>query len=177
VTTHVFGEDGVAQAVEVGMDCIEHATGLAGELVAVMAERRIAIVPTLINIANFPTIAAQADRFPRYAQHMLQLHQGVAKMVGTAHEAGVPIYAGTDAGGALEHGRIADEIRALIGAGMPAVDAIGAASWRAREWLGFPAPLAEGAPADLVVFEADPREQPDTLAHPSRVILRGAVVV
>ena len=81
VTTHVFGEDGVAQAVEVGMDCVEHATGLSGELVGVMAERQIAIVPTLINIANFPTIAAQADRFPVYAEHMRRLHRGVESMV------------------------------------------------------------------------------------------------
>ncbi len=176
VTTHVFGEDGVAQSVEVGMDCLEHATGLEGELVEVMAERRIAIVPTLINIANFPTIAAQADRFPAYAQHMLRLHSGVESMVASAFEAGIPIYAGTDAGGALAHGRIADEIQALIAAGVPAADAIGAASWRAREWLGFPDPLAEGAPADLVVFGADPREQPAVLAHPARVILRAAVV-
>jgi imidazolonepropionase-like amidohydrolase len=176
VTTHVFGEDGVAQAVEVGMDCIEHATGLRGELVGAMAERGIAIVPTLINIANFPTIAAQADRFPVYAEHMLRLHREVDAMVATAHEAGIPIYAGTDAGGALEHGRIADEIQALIAAGMPATDALGAASWRAREWLGYADPLAEGAPADLLVFDADPLEHPEVLAHPARVILRGAVV-
>jgi imidazolonepropionase-like amidohydrolase len=176
VTTHVFGEDGVAQAVEVGMDCIEHATVLSGELVAEMAERQIAIVPTLINIANFPTIAAQADRFPVYAEHMLRLHRGVAAMVATAHEAGIPIYAGTDAGGALEHGRIADEVQALIAAGMPIEDALAAASWRAREWLGYGDPFAEGAPADLVVFEADPRLEPGVLAHPSRIILRGGVV-
>ncbi len=176
VTTHVFGEDGVAQAAEVGMDCIEHATGLGGELIGVLAEQGTAIVPTLINIANFPTIAAQADRFPDYARHMLRLHSGVDAMVASAYEAGIPIYAGTDAGGALAHGRIADEIQALNAAGMPAVDALGAASWRAREWLGFPDPLAEGAPADLVVFEADPREQPAVLAQPARVILRGVVV-
>ena len=178
VTTHVFGEDGVAQAVEVGMDCIEHATGLSGELMDVMAQRKIAIVPTLINIANFPTIAAQADRFPVYAEHMRRLHRGVAAMVAAAHEAGIPIYAGTDAGGALEHGRIADEIAALIAAGLPASDAIGAASWRAREWLGLGDPLAEAAAdrVDLVVFDADPREQPAVLAHPRHVILRGVLL-
>jgi imidazolonepropionase-like amidohydrolase len=159
------------------MDCIEHATGLAGDLVEVMAGRGTAIVPTLINIANFPTIAAQADRFPVYAQHMLRLHEGVQSMVATAFEAGIPIYAGTDAGGSLAHGRIADEIRALIAAGLPAAEAIGAASWRAREWLGFPSGLPEGAPADLVVFPADPRAEPSVLSHPSRVVLRGAVVL
>ena len=142
-----------------------------------MAERQIAIVPTLINIANFPTIAAQADRFPVYAAaHAAAASRGGGDGRRRPYEAGIPIYAGTDAGGALEHGRIADEIRALAAAGVPIADAIGAASWRAREWLGYGHPLAEGAPADLVVFAADPREQPAVLAHPQRVVLRGAVV-
>ena len=40
---------------------------------------------------------------------------------------------------ASAHGRIADEIAALHAAGLPALDALGAASWAAREWLGRPA--------------------------------------
>ena len=50
---------------------------------------------------------------------------------------GVAIYAGTDAGGALPHGLVAREVVALHVAGMPAAEALAAASWRAREWLGF----------------------------------------
>ena len=53
-----------------------------------------------------------------------------------AWEAGVPVYTGTDAGGSLPHGLIRDEIRALIGAGIPQPDVIAQASWRGREWLG-----------------------------------------
>jgi imidazolonepropionase-like amidohydrolase len=59
---------------------------------------------------------------------------------------------------------------------MPPADALGAASWRAREWLGHPAVLGEGSPADLVVLAEDPRQDLRALEHPARVILRGRVV-
>jgi imidazolonepropionase-like amidohydrolase len=176
VTTHVFGEEALPELLGAGVDCVEHGTGLSDELITTMAERAIALVPTLINIATFPSIAAQAERFPGYASHMLRLHRRAATMVASAHEAGVPIYAGTDAGGALAHGRIADEVQALIAAGIPVADALGAASWRARQWLGFSARLVDGADADLVIYDADPREHPEVLAHPRTVILRGAVI-
>jgi imidazolonepropionase-like amidohydrolase len=96
-------------------------------------------------------------------------------MVASAYEAGVQIYAGTDAGGALAHGRIADEVAALIAAGLPAPAAIGGASWRARDWLGREG-IADGASADLVIYDEDPREVPGVLGHPRRIVLRGTVV-
>jgi imidazolonepropionase-like amidohydrolase len=54
--------------------------------------------------------------------------------------------------------------------------ALGAGSWRARRWLGYPDNLDEGAPADLVVFDADPRADLSALLAPRHVILRGSVV-
>jgi imidazolonepropionase-like amidohydrolase len=70
---------------------------------------------------------------------------------------------------------IADEVRALHEAGLPAEAAVAAASWAAREWLGLPG-IAEGAPADLVVYETDPRTDLDTLQRPQRMVLRGVVI-
>ena len=87
----------------------------------------------------------------------------------------MPIYAGTDAGGVLPHGLIAGEVaRARRPTGFTAEDALGAASWRAREWLGLDATLAEGAPADFVVFDRNPLEDLARAARrPARVVLRG----
>jgi imidazolonepropionase-like amidohydrolase len=48
------------------------------------------------------------------------------------------------------------------------------ASWRGRDWLGLPG-LEEGAPADLIVYGADPRIDLATLQEPRRIVLRGAV--
>jgi len=87
----------------------------------------------------------------------------------------VRVYCGTDAGGSLPHGLVAQEVAELVAAGLPAPDALTAASWGARAWLGSPA-LEEGAPADLVVYPADPREDVAVLAHPTAVVLRGAVL-
>jgi imidazolonepropionase-like amidohydrolase len=174
VTTHVFGEQALPGLLAAGVDCVEHGTGLSDEQLALMAERGTGLVPTLINIATFPSIAEQASRFPTYAAHMLALHDRVDRMVATAYDAGVPIYAGSDAGGSLAHGLIAQEVQALSRAGLSPTDALGAASWRAREWLGHPASLNEGAPADLIVLADDPRKDLRTLEHPLAVVLRGA---
>jgi imidazolonepropionase-like amidohydrolase len=107
---------------------------------------------------------------------MRQLHAGHRERLAAAIEAGVPVYAGTDAGGLVAHGRIVDEIVALHHrAGMSRAAALGAASWRARGWLGMPEQV-HGAPADLVVYDADPRADLEVLRHPSRMVLRGAVV-
>jgi imidazolonepropionase-like amidohydrolase len=96
-------------------------------------------------------------------------------VVRAAYDAGVPVFAGTDAGGGIAHGLLGDEVRALHEAGLPREAALGAASWAARGWLGLPC-IEEGAPADVVVYDADPRPDLDVLARPVRMILRGRVV-
>ncbi len=176
VAAHVFGEDALPGLIAAGIDSIEHGTGLTTELIDSVVERGIAVVPTLINIDNNPGIAAAAAaKFPVYAAHMRALYATSRDRIRSAFEAGVPIYTGTDAGGSLPHGLIRDEIRALVGAGIPQRDVIAQASWRGREWLGLPG-LAEGAPADFVVYDADPRTDLATIHAPRRMVLRGAVV-
>ncbi len=58
---------------------------------------------------------------------------------------------------------------------MTAADALGAASWAAREWLGRPG-LEPGARADLVVYRSDPRADLSVLHEPALVMLRGRPV-
>jgi imidazolonepropionase-like amidohydrolase len=133
-------------------------------------------VPTLINIDNNPSIAAAAEaKFPTYAAHMRALFATSRDRIRSAWEAGIAVYTGTDAGGSLPHGLVRDEIRALVGAGIPQAEVIAQASWRGREWLGLPG-LDEGAPADLVVYETDPRTNLAAIMNPRRMLLRGAVV-
>ena len=172
VTAHVFSEDALPGLINAGIDCIEHGTGLTDDTIELMVEHGTALVPTLINIENFPGIAEAAARFPAYARHMRDLYEKGHSRVGAAREAGVPIFAGTDAGSMVAHGRIADEIDALTKIGMTPTDALGAASWRAREWLGRPG-LEHGAPADLVCYSDDPRQGAAVVNNPALVILRG----
>ncbi len=84
----------------------------------------------------------------------------------------MPIYAGSDAGSMIEHGRIADEVEALTRIGMSPTEALGAACWDARRWLGRPG-LDHGASADLLCYSEDPRQGPGVLNQPDLVILRG----
>jgi imidazolonepropionase-like amidohydrolase len=175
VTAHVFGEEALPGLINAGIDCLEHGTGLSGDLLAEMARRGTALVPTLINIENFPGIAANAAKYPTYAAHMRALHAGVGDMVAAALSAGVAIYTGSDAGGMIAHGRLVDEIEALWRVGMTREQALAAASWSARDWLGHPG-ISDGAPADLLVYDSDPREDLSTLRTPRHIILRGTLI-
>ena len=174
VTAHVFGEDALPGLIGAGIDCIEHGTGLTADTVGMMAERGTALVPTLMNVENFPEFATAAGKYPAYAAHMRDLFSRSAERIGAAREAGIPIYAGSDAGGVMPHGLIAAEVEALKGIGMSPTEALGAACWDARSWLGRPV-LADGAPADLLCFADDPRSGVGVLSQPDLVLLRGRI--
>lgn len=176
VTAHCFGEESLRDFVAAGTDCIEHATGLVPDTIEAFAQAQVAIVPTLINIANFPGFAAAGrPKFPSYAAHMLDLHSRRYETVSAAHEAGVPIYAGTDAGGQLPHGLLPFEVVELAKTRLGTAGALNAAMWGARAWLGRPG-IEEGAQADAVVYLDDPRTDLRILARPHRTLLRGALV-
>ncbi len=173
VTAHCFGEDCLPDLIDAGIDCIEHACGLTADTIEAAASRGVAIVPTLVNIATFPAIADTGEaKFPVYARHMRDLHARRYDTIRSAFEEGVLVFCGTDAGGSLPHGLVAQEVAELHRAGLPRLDALAAATWSAREWLGHPG-LTEGAPADLVVYGGDPREDVAVLADPGAVVLRG----
>jgi imidazolonepropionase-like amidohydrolase len=177
VTAHVFGEDALPDLIGSGIDCIEHGTGLSTDLIDTMVTNEVALVPTVKQLNNFPNYAAAGGvKFPRYAEHMMRLFERRRETIGAAYEAGVQIYAGTDAGGVLPHGLIGEEVAELATYGLSAEDALGAASWRARSWLGLDDNLREGATADFVVLDADPLADLGVLRSPARVVLRGSVV-
>ena len=108
----------------------------------------------MINIANFPSFADAATRYPAYARHMRALHARNVETVRSAVEAGVAVHAGTDAGGFVAHGRVVDEVTAMAQL-LGAREAWSPPSHGARSWLGLPS-YEPGAPADLVVYADDP---------------------
>ncbi|MEV6525469.1 amidohydrolase family protein [Longispora sp. NPDC051575] len=178
IAVHTFDEEAVRIFVDAGVDSVEHGTGLSLDLIDTMAARGTTLTPTMINIDTFEGIASQADgKFPVYAAHMRRLQRDFPAVVAAAYEAGVQIFIGTDAGGGISHGLAAEEMLLLHErAGMSALDVLAAASWKAREWLGFPG-LVEGGLADLVVYPADPRRDLSTVREPVRIILRGRVLL
>jgi imidazolonepropionase-like amidohydrolase len=158
-------------AVEAGVDSLEHGMGLDPELLPHMAQQGTALTPTLAVItASLARVRSGPDG-PR--KDWYEAGAGAhGRLTAAAVEAGVTVLAGTDS---RPHGTIAGEIRAFVAAGVAPHDAIAAASWQARSYLGLPG-LADGAPADAVVFDADPRTDLSQLDAPRAVIVRGRLV-
>jgi len=171
VAMHCQHEESCRAAVAAGVDTLEHGQHLPAELIDEMARRGTVWVPTLVALrSSVPAMRKHRDR-ERGARYVAGVKAMGPNAVAAA-EAGVRLLAGTDS---RPMGRVVDEVRALAAAGVPIDTALAGASWAAREYLGL-AGLVDGAPADAVVYDSDPRADPDVLEHPARVILRGHVV-
>ncbi|MFT4128052.1 MAG: amidohydrolase family protein, partial [Gordonia sp. (in: high G+C Gram-positive bacteria)] len=175
ITAHVFGTEALDDLIGAGVDCIEHGTGLTEDHLDALVERSIAVVPTLIQVDNFGEIAAGADRFPTYAAHLRHLHAHAVQTFAAAHEAGVTLFAGTDAGGFVEHGRIVEEIERLAGIGLGNRRALAAATVEPRAWLDVGG-LDDGERADFLVFDADPGVDLAELRRPRMIVCAGIPV-
>jgi imidazolonepropionase-like amidohydrolase len=170
VAMHCQHQDSCYSAVQGGVDSIEHGQFLDPALVDQMARQGTALTPTLaVFQSHLPK--AQADAGNPRAERFVASVAEMGRTSAAAAEAGVTILAGTDS---RPVGTIANEIRTLAATGMPAETALAAGSWVARAYLGLPG-LEEGAPADAVVYDQDPRVDLAALDHPTRVVLRGRV--
>jgi len=155
--------DGVREVVAAGADSIEHGCLIDRETVRSMAERGTAWTPTISTFADELPLEAPAAAHERRAAWL----ENYRAMLPVAAAAGVVIMAGTDTAGT-----VVDEVRTLIEFGLTPVQALRAATTDARRFLGE-ASLDDGAPADVVTFEEDPREDPSALARPASVVLAG----
>jgi imidazolonepropionase-like amidohydrolase len=166
VAVHATYSQASRSAVAAGADSIEHGMRLDPDVLPEMAAAGIALTPTLSVIESALTDAGDRDAELAAA---VQAHR---ELIVQAAEAGVTLLAGTDS---RPHGRITDEVSALVAAGLRPREALAAASWAARSFLGL-AGLEPGAPADAVVYDGDPRADLSQLGDPVAVVLRGRLV-
>jgi imidazolonepropionase-like amidohydrolase len=171
VAVHSQTAAGGQVAVAAGVDSLEHGMCLDPRLLPRMAEQGIALTPTLSVITSSLARVRNAPDSPRRDWYMAGA-SAHGRLTATAVEAGITVLAGTDS---RPHGRITDEIRALVDAGVSAHEALAAASWKARTYLGMSG-LTDGAPADAVVFDTDPRTDLTQLNTPRAVIVRGRLI-
>ncbi len=177
VMCHALGGPGLRTAVLAGVDSIEHGCYLdeEPELMARMAERGVFFVPTLTvyvyhRESASPHVRARAHDL--YQHHVASLRRAL--------ELGVPIAAGTDAGG-HGHPRNALELQYLVEAGLTPMQAVRAATQWAARCLGLERELGTletGRLADLIVVDGNPLDDITNLLKPERIelVLKGGAV-
>ena len=177
VAAHAHGIEGIARAVEAGVDTIEHGTHLHEDpgVAREMAARGVFLVPTLKALAMIadpegPGVPedmrakAQARRPDRDRTFRLAL------------ELGVPIAMGTDAATPFNrHGENAQELELMVTLGMSPLAAIAAADSVAARALGRDdvGLLTPGMLADVVVWEGAPDEDIRALERAPRAVFVG----
>jgi imidazolonepropionase-like amidohydrolase len=170
LAVHALGEDACRAAVEAGADSVEHGCSLDDGLVTTMAERGVAWTPTLAAVTT-PAPPDHPDRV-RSERRRHDWMDAMRALLAPAVARGVPVLAGTDT---AAHGSLAREVALLVEFGLEPVDALRSATTTARAFLGAPG-IEAGAPADLVTYDADPRDDVTVLATPAAVVRRGVRV-
>ena len=177
VAAHAVGRDGIENAIEAGVDTIEHGNQLDEALVERLLEADCAYDPTLYVYAR---IAEGGEGIPEYArQNAQRVYRQHAAAFESALEHGVRLVAGSDAGSPnTPHPGLHLELRQLVSEGMSPTDALEAATLSAARELGRPGlgVVESGTVADLVCFDDDPRSEIDVVAEPRCVVHDGALV-
>jgi imidazolonepropionase-like amidohydrolase len=175
VSAHAHAARGIENAIHAGVDSIEHGAFADERCLELLRQHDVALVPTLVALEHVRpgsgidaevVAKSEAARAPYRAT------------IGRAMAAGVRIVAGTDAGTALNPiGLLAEELALYHRLGMTTTDAIRSATVAGGRLLGGGVGIvAEGAPADLAIFDRDPREDLDVLRRPRLVISRGVPI-
>ena len=174
VAAHAIGRDGIAAALEAGVDTIEHGHGLDDELIDLMVRRGVYWCPTIYVGVYVAQGRAQAGA-PIWVR-MVDLER-VA--FGKALRKGVKIALGTDAGGFPWTEPQARELKYMVDYGMTPRQAIEAATRVGAELLGRQedfGTLEPGRLADVIAVAGDPLADITTLEHVG-FVMKGGVVV
>jgi len=159
--THCEGGLGLRNALEAGIDTIEHGFYLSDQDIEMMLERNAFLVPTLncnygiLKVIERDPGAGVHARSIEVARALIADHK---ESVRRAHEAGVKIAMGADAFG-RDQGDNLHELVLLVDAGLSPMEAIVAGTKTGAELLGMEdslGTLTPGKLADLIVVEGDP---------------------
>lgn len=178
VAAHAHGTQGIREAVEAGVDSIEHGSILDDDTVALMKTRGTYLVPTLSAGEHVLKAADSGTLSKSSAAKARAIAPRMRKSMAKAYEAGVAIALGSDAG-VFAHGTNGHEFTLMVDAGMSPADAIVAGTTGAATLLGLSdvGKVAEGARADLVIVRGNPTEDITLLETPEGVVKGGVVYV
>lgn len=181
VMAHAQGAEGIKNAVRAGVHSIEHGIYLDDEAIDLMLERGAFLAPTLlapIAVLEAGQDGGMPEHAIRKAQEAMEAH---ADSIGRAHEAGVKIAMGTDAG-VMAHGTNLRELGLMVEVGMTPMEAIVATTKTAAECLGWQervGTLEPGKVADVVIAAADPLQDVRSLEDADNIVfvMKGGDVV
>jgi len=177
VMCHALGGPGLRTALAAGVDSIEHGCYLDEDatLLGQMAVQGTFFVPTLTVYVYHRESPA-----PHVRERAVALHAHHVASVRRALELGVPIAAGTDAGG-HGHPKNALELKYLVEAGLSPMQALRAATQWAAACLGLEREIGtveKGRLADLVLVAGNPLDDVTLLLDPARIelVVKGGAI-
>lgn len=174
VAAHAHTKSSVLQAVRAGVDTIEHGSMLDEECVREMADRGIALCPTLTIQEYMSGGEADPPLSPEAREKAHEVHRGHAGSLRLARAAGIRIFAGTDSCNTMAFGRHARELHLLAETtGMPALEAISAATSSAAIALGIESltgSLVAEKSADVLIVDGDPLTDLTILQDSARLL-------
>ena len=159
VAVHAHGPQGMKRAVLAGVDSVEHGTFMTEEIMDLMISNGTYYVPT-ISAGEFVAAKSKIDNY--FPEIVRPKAASVGPQIGAtfkkAHERGVKIAFGTDAG-VQPHGTNADEFVYMVQYGMSPMKAIKSATINTAMLLGINDDLGSidiGKTADIIAVKGNP---------------------
>jgi imidazolonepropionase-like amidohydrolase len=177
VAAHAHGKIGLEAALRAGVDSIEHGSYLDSETADLFVATGAYLVPTLIAGHTVERIATERPDFfvPEVRQKALEVGPVMKNALRLAHERGVKIAFGTDAG-VNDHGTNAYEMVLMNEAGMPERDILISATVNAADLMDLTditGTIEAGKDADIVATSGNPLEDISAMMRPTFVMARG----
>jgi imidazolonepropionase-like amidohydrolase len=178
VAAHAHGAEAIRRAVLGGVDSIEHGTFMDAADMKLMVEHGTWYVPTII-AGDFVAHQAKVPGYypPQVAAKAEAIGPLIQATAGRAYKAHVKIAFGTDAA-VYPHGQNAHEFELMVGAGMPPMFTIQAATLSAAQLLRHDKELgtvAAGKIADVVAVPGNPIDDISLMKRVSFVMKDGVV--
>ena len=177
VAAHAHGDLAARQAIEAGVDSIEHGSFLTERTLKLMKAKGVYLVPT--RLAVYWTNKEAETYPPQIAAKARAAYAAHADMFKTALRIGVPIAFGTDSG-VSPHGMNAMEFGLMTDLGMAPAAALLAGTREAAKLLGVDSQvgtLEAGKTADVVAVPGNVLSDIHATEHPVFVMHEGKVVV